>query len=83
MLAPAAHSPKFFSVNRDTGLGSPELVQRSADELSDAEILALDPEAQAYVCRVLKVAIEDGKVVDARSEEEILAGRHSAARRAA
>lgn len=59
---------RAFDVTRDLGNG-PELVGRFADDLTDAEILALAPEAQAWVCEVLCLGIEDGEVFDARDLE--------------
>jgi hypothetical protein len=55
---------RAFDVTRDLGDG-PELVARFADDLSDDEILALAPDAQAWVCDVLCLGIEDGEVYDA------------------
>lgn len=59
---------RAFDVYRDLGEG-PELVSRFADDLTDAEILALAPEAQAWVCEALCLGIEDGEVFDARGLE--------------
>jgi hypothetical protein len=59
---------RAFDVTRDLGYG-PELVSRFADELSDDEILALAPDAQAWVCEVLCLGIEDGEVYDATDRE--------------
>jgi hypothetical protein len=59
---------RSFDVLRDLGDG-PELVARFADDLTDAEIVALPAEAQAWVCEVLGLGIEDGEVFDARDIE--------------
>ena len=61
----AALHDRAFDVYRDLGDGH-ELVSRFADDLTDAEIVALAPEAQAWVCSVLGVGIDGGEVYDAR-----------------
>jgi hypothetical protein len=59
---------RAFDVTRDLGDG-PELVSRFADELTDAEILALPAEAQDWVCEALCLGIGDGEVYDATDRE--------------
>jgi hypothetical protein len=59
---------RAFDVTRDLGYG-PELVSRFADDLTDAEILALPTEAQAWVCEALCLGIEGGEVYDATERE--------------
>ncbi|MGK3994998.1 hypothetical protein [Sorangium sp. So ce1024] len=55
---------RAFPVYRDLdGSGCAELVDRFADELTDAEILDLAPADQAEVLAELGCVIEDGHVV--------------------
>lgn len=59
---------RAFDVTRDLGYG-PELVSRFADDLTDAEILALTPDAQVWACEALCLGIEGGEVYDATDRE--------------